>query len=207
MGMRQPWGREGDFMKVPVYGGLALCGALLPCLAVYVLACNPLAEALRILEASLVLGLLAAASVHDLRTRLIPNGYALGILALHGLMLGACLIAGMPASVRMAAASLAGFAALGGGSLAVSLAFEQASGAAGMGGGDIKLLFALGFALGAPGGFRALLVACLVFCLGVGLARLARALRTCGHGSAIPGEAYPFVPALAVGAAFAYVLA
>lgn len=156
-------------------------------------------------EYALLLVCLAAASVHDLRTRIIPNSYALACMSMHVVVLAACVAANGHEAAGACCQSAAGFLLLGVGSLVFALAFQRITGTSGMGGGDIKLLAAIGFILGPSLGLQALLLACAIFCLQVMMqSALHRMSVRIGSGSDTAmswvRESHAFVPALALGA-------
>lgn len=159
-------------------------------------ACGVRADLL-FLEQALIVALMVAASAHDVSTRIIPNCFAVAIVALHAfLMLVSAHYCGADLP-QMLASSIIGATVIGGGMLGLTVVFERFTGSLAMGGGDLKLLFALGFAFGWQRGMILLTAACVLFSLVVLPVRVRRS-GACG--------AYPFVPALA-GATFLVSLA
>lgn len=144
------------------------------------------------LEYALVLALLSAGAVVDVRERVIPNAVPAGIVLVHVLL---CLLAvalGSGDAMRLAARSALGLLVLGGGLLAFTMAYERLVCLDAFGGGDIKLMGALGFAFGWQQGVAVLAIACIAFCLGLG----AGSLRSRARGGP-PRQDGPFAPAIA----------
>lgn len=136
---------------------------------------------------------LAAAAVVDVRTRTVPRAFVGAVVAVQcAFLVSTC--GNLPSFFRSTADPLVSGAAvllvLSGAGLILAL---RAAGTAdaGIGGGDVKLLSALGFSMGFNGVLICLFAACL--------AALAYCLLR-GRGA---GEAFPFVPFIALGFAVA----
>ncbi len=105
---------------------------------------------------------LLAASVADLRARIVPNGCIVSGIAIWVAALLARWADGLPLSVLAGHVlwSLGGALGVSMLLLATSLAFERLAGKQGLGGGDIKLFFVTGLFLGFEGNVLNVLLAC-----------------------------------------------
>lgn len=137
---------------------------------------------------------LVLASVWDLRTRRIPNQLIAVALVAWLVPVVVGLFAFAPdesalAAIALPGQGLLGAVALGGGVLAFALAYERITGRFALGGGDIKLIFVMGLYLGLERGLWALLTSCLMGAvLGLAWQRMGK------------GDAFPFGPAISLGA-------
>lgn len=135
------------------------------------------------------LGVLAWASVVDIRRRIIPNAAVVAGIA--------AWCASVALSIPFADVSfVAGRAAqaflVSGFALACSLVLDRFAGASSLGGGDVKLLFPIGLFVGAETGLAVLGIACL----------LALAWCALRFSAKFPVSTFPFAPFLS----YAFVL-
>lgn len=184
----------------------------------------------------LVLLVLGAIAVVDLRERRVPNLLSGALAALWLLWRVVLGFAGqhmglgfraefaapaptivVPPGLNIEGASLAegiiGAVILGGGLLVLTAVYEAVTHRESFGGGDIKLMAALGLFLGAERGLICLLAACVLSLLYALIARTARSViaRRRGGTSEEEGEGLlrttlPFAPFIALGALIAFVV-
>ncbi len=177
----------------------------------------------------LVLVILAAITVVDVRQRRIPNVLSGGLAALWvvwrvvlgfagehmGLGFGAEFIAPaptvlVPPGLEIVGASFAGgiigAVILGGGLLILTVLYEAITHKESFGGGDIKLMAALGLFLGAERGLICLLAACALSLIYAGV-RHGAASRSARDGEVESGlqATMPFGPFIALGTLVAFV--
>ncbi len=179
----------------------------------------------------LVLLVLGAIAVVDLRERRVPNLLSGALAALWLLWRVVLGFAGqhmglgfraefaapaptivVPPGLNIEGASLAegiiGAVILGGGLLVLTAVYEAVTHRESFGGGDIKLMAALGLFLGAERGLICLLAACVLSLLYALIARIAR--RRGGtseeEGEGLLRTTLPFAPFIALGALIAFVV-
>lgn len=154
--------------------------------------------------------LLCLVSVHDARTRTIPNGYVMAVIGTR-VACGVAAVAVDAASPKAPLAmlwpalgdlgwSLCGGLALAAPALGVALLLRHRTGRMQLGGGDVKLLFAVGTWLGAWLGWCAVGVACAI---GV-VSDLVRRVVSVANGPprvSLRESSFAFAPALLCGCA------
>lgn len=108
----------------------------------------------------LFFGLLALASVADLRTLRIPDGLIGALFVVWFAWRAIVHVNGITDAPISFSQGILGAIMLGGGLLVVTTVYEMITHKRAMGGGDIKLLAVVGLYLGATGGLFCLMVAC-----------------------------------------------
>lgn len=147
------------------------------------------------IELALFAVILVSAAAVDIESRRIPNALVAAACVVRLAYLAILGLSGHPGAGSLAAGSLVGALAIGGGLLVATLVADRLFGGQNMGGGDIKLLAVVGLYFGVSAGIAVVLAACILGALS------SRAFAS-SEASGTP-QTFPFGPSIAAASVLA----